>query len=55
MNDELKRIRKEAVLAWTTHYPGINLEELGKTMKEHRTAGISAVLITSLRHIGLSD
>jgi hypothetical protein len=48
MNDELKGIWKEAVLAWTRYYPGINLEQLGKTTKELRIAGISGVLITCL-------
>jgi hypothetical protein len=43
MNDELKRIWKEAVVAYLRYYPGICPEGLKKTRKTSvKRAGVSA-------------
>jgi hypothetical protein len=36
VNDDLERIQKDAVLAYSSYCPGICLEGLRKTTKEHR-------------------
>jgi hypothetical protein len=42
MNDELEMIGKEAVVAYSKYYSGINCEELRKSTKNLRRTGVLA-------------
>jgi hypothetical protein len=42
MNDGLKRIWKESIVAYLRYYPGIHLQGLGNTTKNVRIGGLPA-------------